>query len=165
MMVRGQWLSYADLGELLENDISRSLTVADFVLNQLHALIRTPFALLSDYCNDYDKAEPGAGLFKQLEGAEWYEFARINRNAISHNFRYEFRPRDLRVLPVTWNGLTLTTDMDGQTMRHELLWHKPGHELFLAMRDFAVVLPEPSEGERSSGCDVVTKEIGDDGRA
>src|SRR5208282_1010802 len=50
MEVRGQWLSFADLADMLEQQPSRDVLSSDFVLNQLHALIRAPFGILEDYC-------------------------------------------------------------------------------------------------------------------
>lgn len=54
MKALDQWISYADLAELLSQDPSRLAITTDFVLNQLHALIRVPFELLNDFCEDYD---------------------------------------------------------------------------------------------------------------
>ena len=59
MQALDRWISYADLADLLGEDPSRLVITSDFVLNQLHALIRVPFELLGDYCEDYDKATPG----------------------------------------------------------------------------------------------------------
>src|SRR5947209_5802280 len=53
MQTDNQWVSYADLADLLEQQESCSATTSDFLLNQLHALIRAPFELLRDYCEDY----------------------------------------------------------------------------------------------------------------
>ena len=59
MPTLGKWISYFDIADLLEEDATRLRTTTDFVLNQLHALIRGPFELLSDYCEDYGGAVPG----------------------------------------------------------------------------------------------------------
>jgi hypothetical protein len=66
MKVLDTWISYADLADLLEQDASRFSITTDFVLNQLHALIRVPFELLSDYCEDYNQAGPGRKLTNEL---------------------------------------------------------------------------------------------------
>ena len=143
MKALDKWVPYSDLAELLEKDPSRLVITSDFVLNQLHALIRAPFELLHDYCEDYDQAVPGQHLVNTLQKCPWYQFARLVRNAISHSFRYDFKEADKRRLPITWRGITLTEDLNGKPITHETFWHKPGYELFLEMRDFAVALPEP----------------------
>jgi hypothetical protein len=43
--------------------------------------------------------------------APWYQFLRIVRNCLSHELQLSFRPADLKVLPVTWSGLTLERSM------------------------------------------------------
>ena len=68
MEARGRWISYADLAEILEQAMPREIATSDFLLNQLHALIRAPFELLSDYCEDYDKAVPAPSLVKSVNG-------------------------------------------------------------------------------------------------
>jgi hypothetical protein len=139
MEARGVWVSFADLASDLKSD--PTIISSDFMLNQLHALIRAPFELLSDYCEDYDQEYPEIRLHALLKQASWFEFARLVRNAISHNFRFEFGKYDRSILPVRWNSLELTVDLDGHEMSYEQLWHRTGYELFLEMGDFARSIP------------------------
>jgi hypothetical protein len=62
MKVVDKRVSYSDLADLLEQNPACFSITTDFVLNQLHALIRVPYELLDDYCEDYDKAQPGRSL-------------------------------------------------------------------------------------------------------
>ncbi len=133
---------FADLAEMLEQQSSRDMLSSEFVLNQLYALIRAPFEIICDYCEDYDKMVGDKCLSKQIKASPWYHFARIIRNAISHNFRFQYGRHDEVFLPVTWNGITLSQDMDGQPLTYVSLWHKTGYELFLEMRAFAEKLPD-----------------------
>ena len=142
MQARDAWVSYSDLADLLGQDPSRLVITTEFVLIQLHALIRVPFEVLGDYCQDYDKAAPGQHMVKKLRAADWYEYARAIRNTVSHNFRFDFSRYKKNQFPIRWRGITLTYDLHGQAITYELFWHKPGYELFLEMRDFAVALPE-----------------------
>jgi hypothetical protein len=142
MKVLDTWISYADLADLLEQDASRFSITTDFVLNQLHALIRVPFELLSDYCEDYNQAGPGRKLTNELGSADWYEYARAIRNTVSHNFRFDFSRYKADKFPITWRGIVLTADLHGKAITYESFWHKSGYELFVAMRSFAETLPE-----------------------
>ncbi|MDA9430229.1 hypothetical protein [Bradyrhizobium sp. CCBAU 51627] len=142
MKVLDTWVSYSDLAMLLERDSSRFSITTDFVLNQLHALIRVPFELLSDYCEDFDRAGSGSAMVKKLRDADWYEYARVIRNTVSHNFRFDFSRYKPEKFPITWRGISLTPDLDRKTITFESFWHKSGYELFVAMRDFAEALPE-----------------------
>src|ERR1700730_16310915 len=110
MKVLDVWVSYSDLAALLEQDSSRFSITTDFVLNQLHALIRVPFELLTDYCEDYDRATPGRKMIKELRDADWYEYARAIRNTVSHNFRFDFSRYNPEQFPITWRRISLTAD-------------------------------------------------------
>ncbi|WP_027515681.1 hypothetical protein [Bradyrhizobium sp. WSM1417] len=116
MKVLDGWVSYSDLATLLEQDASRFSITTDFVLNQLHALIRLPFELLGDYCEDYDRASPGRAMVQKLREADWYEYARAIRNTVSHNFRFDFSRYKPEQFPITWRGISLTTDLHGKAI-------------------------------------------------
>jgi hypothetical protein len=146
MKVLDKWVSYSDLAELLEQDPSRLSITTDFALNQLHALIRVPFELLGDYCEDYDRSLPGRMMTNELRAADWYEYARAIRNAVSHNFRFDFSKYKAEKLPITWGSNSLTADLHGMAITFESFWHKSGYELFVAMRSFAETLPELGAG-------------------
>jgi hypothetical protein len=141
MQVFDKWVSYSDLAELLEQDPSRFSITTDFVLNQLHALIRVPFELLSDYCEDFDQVAPGGLLMNQFRSADWYEYARAIRNTVSHNFRFDFSRYKADKFPITWRGVVLAADLHGKAITYESFWHKSGYELFVTMRSFAEALP------------------------
>jgi len=53
-----------------------------------------------------------AELQNILEAEPWYHFVRLIRNAASHNFHYEFSKFDFKILPVTWEGKTVTAAMN-----------------------------------------------------
>jgi hypothetical protein len=140
MQVDGKWISDADLAELLENPMKRELLSSDFMLTYLHTLIRAPFELLSDYCEDFDKAVSGGTLLSQMKSAPWHNVAYIVRNAVSHNFHIE-AGRLREKLPICWRTVTITEKMVGQPMTAAIFWHKPGYELFLEMQGFAQGMP------------------------
>jgi hypothetical protein len=144
MGVAGRWITYSDLADLLDDYPSRMAITTDFCLNQLHALIRSPFEHLSDYCEDFDQACPGQYLVKALKGTDWYDFARVIRNTVSHNFRFQFSKGDMARLPITWKGISLTQALDGTALDYKSFWHGQGYVLFLEMRSFAEALPSRS---------------------
>lgn len=141
MEFRNKLVPFHDLADKLEQQSSRETLSSDFLLNQLHALIRAPFEVVCDYCEDYDKVAGGNRLSKQMEATPWFHFARVIRNAISHNFHFQYGNYDKTLLPIIWNGITLSPDMEGKPLTYASLWHKKGYELFLEMRTFAEELP------------------------
>ena len=50
---------------------------------------------------------------KLIRIAPWYQFLRMVRNSLSHDYFMRYREHDLKLLPITWSGLTLTAAMDG----------------------------------------------------
>jgi hypothetical protein len=146
MEVEGRWVSFSDVASKLENHTTMYSLTADFLHNQLHALIRAPFELLDDYCSDFDKATPNGNLHVRMKSADWYPFARIIRNAISHNFRFDFGKGDRKLLPVKWLWVTISENLNGQPLTDDFFAPKIGYRLFLRMQDFAMALPElPAE--------------------
>jgi hypothetical protein len=134
-------ISNADLAVMLEDPSERELLSSDFLLTYLHTLIRAPFELLSDYCEDFDKVAPDRSLLSEMKAMPWYGIAYIVRNAVSHNFHIGFGGlRDK--LPITWRTITMTEEMEGRPMTAEIFWHRPGYELFLEMRTFAAAMPQ-----------------------
>ena len=145
MQTDSRMVSNADLAALLEDPIKRELLSSDFLLTYLHTLIRAHFELLSDYCEDFDRAAPGESLLAKMKSAPWYGVAYIVRNAVSHNFHIELG-KTQKHLPISWRTITITEEMEGRPMTAEIFWHRPGYELFLEMQAFAKALPEAMEG-------------------
>ncbi|PDT32218.1 hypothetical protein CO671_29770 [Rhizobium sp. M10] len=141
MEARGLWISYSDLAQALEQQDLREALLAEFALTHLYALICPPFEFLNDFCEDYDKESPKISLLRDLKAAGWYQFARIVRNTLSHNFRFDFDAGTKARLPISWNGMTISEAMNGQEITYLTLWHKTGYDLFLEMRAFAEALP------------------------
>lgn len=53
---------------------------------------------------------------KILRVAQWYQFLRMMRNSLSHDFCVRYEKNDLKLLPITWSGLTLAASMDGSEL-------------------------------------------------
>ncbi len=56
MMIGGRRIAFSDLAAELEDSHRREVSSSEFLLNHLHSLIRLPFELLKDYCEEFDKA-------------------------------------------------------------------------------------------------------------
>jgi hypothetical protein len=122
-------ISFVQVANLLRNPEDRDIAVKEFYTSQLRALIKESFELLKDYCDESSqdtvlKAEP------------WFQFARIIRNCLSHNFRFEFNRYDKSLLPVTWNSRTIDLNMDGQHLKLEFFGYVEAWELFTEFQSF-----------------------------
>jgi hypothetical protein len=143
MTIAGRTITFSDIAAELKDSDRRDMISSQFLLNHLHSLIRLPFELLKDYCEDFDNsANPKQSvLMDKLKNMPWYQYTRLVRNAVSHNFRFAFSQSDKSKLSVTWNGITIDRNCDGKAITHETLWHRRGYELFLEMKEFAASLP------------------------
>ncbi len=52
----------------------------------------------------------------KLKKANWYDFTRIIRNCLEHDFRLGFRDNDLKILPVKWCDKEISIDMDNKPL-------------------------------------------------
>ena len=60
-------------------------------------------------------------VMPKLRLEAWFRFARIIRNAISHDFHYTFDKHDRACLPVRWEGKTIDISMLGKEMTEDML--------------------------------------------
>lgn len=123
-------VQFDQVNNLLSNLSDRNIAVNEFINSQIRVLIKESFELIKDYCADTNqnstfKAEP------------WYQFARIIRNCLSHNFRFEFRSNDNKLLPVSWKNKTIDSSMDGQYLMLEFFGYVETWELFEEFLDYA----------------------------
>ena len=49
-----------------------------------------------------------------LNSSECYHFLRIIRNSFSHDCRFKFTNFDNKFLPLSWNSIIITSEMDGE---------------------------------------------------
>jgi hypothetical protein len=123
------FITFNQVAELLENSKDHRIALDEFLKMLMRTLIKESFEHIKDYCettNQYSafKAEP------------WYEFARLIRNFLSHNCRFEFNKYDRDRLPVSWKALTITAEMDGRGLERNQWGHIETWELFLEFEDF-----------------------------
>jgi len=57
------------------------------------------------------------GQLRQMQFQPWFQFARIIRNCLSHDFRFDLS-KDMRLLPVTWKGKNITGGVHGTRLEH-----------------------------------------------
>ena len=81
------------------------------------------------------------GQLERLREEPWHQYARLLRNALTHNRRWRFSKSDLDLLPTTWNGKTIEASMEGQVITGiHADWYQ-ALELHGAMAEFADSLP------------------------
>ena len=78
------------------------------------AALKELFEVTRDYCKTTDQE-------KLLKAQPWYQFWRILRNCLSHDFKFRFNDYDKEKLPVKWGNITVDTSMEGKSLTHGVL--------------------------------------------
>jgi hypothetical protein len=99
-------VSLDQVAHLLANPNNLAESGKQFAIILLRDLVTIGFQLLEERCE-------AVGEMSHLKGTSFYQFARIIRNCVSHNFRIEYGKFDKSLLPLSWRGQTLTLPMDG----------------------------------------------------
>jgi len=122
-------IEFKQVKNLLIKPADRKIAVKEFITSQIRALIKESFELIKNYSDETSQDSK----FK-LE--PWYQFARIIRNCLSHNFKFEFREYDKTLLPVTWKSRTIDTSMDGKHLELKFFGYVETWELFMEYQKF-----------------------------
>ena len=96
----------------------------------LRNLVLDSFELIRDYCRR-------TGQQQNMKAQPWYHFARLLRNALTHDQCWGFRDADKKIFPVYWKGKRIDQTMDGQEVRPSFFAWFDGCELFVDMYAFS----------------------------
>jgi hypothetical protein len=122
-------VEFKQVKNLLMKPADRDIAIKEFLTSQIRALIKESFELIKNYCDETKqdskfKAEP------------WYQFARMIRNCLSHNFKFEFREYEKKLLPVSWKSRTIDVSMDGNYLELKFFGYVETWELFTEYQTF-----------------------------
>lgn len=88
-------------------------------VDQLYlAIVRTAvtesFELTRDYCRKTKQTE-------SLKSQQWFTAIRLIRNALNHNFHFDFSPSDLAELPAKWGPIVIEAKLGGTELTRAIL--------------------------------------------
>lgn len=121
---------YDQFMPILENRSERDISISELLKQHLRTFLKESFEHIKTYVNL-------TGQFELMRTANWYQFARIMRNSLSHAVVIQIKPRDLSLLPVTWNNITVDSSMNNKEL--DLDFFKPENllKLCLEMKEWA----------------------------
>jgi hypothetical protein len=122
-------ITFDQVAKLLRDPTDRDIAVKEFLNGQFRMLIKESFELLKDYCDETSQSSA-------LKAEPWFQFARMIRNCLSHNFRFEFNNYDKSLLPVSWKSYAIDVGLDGQHLKLELFGYVQAWELFAEFQSF-----------------------------
>ena len=112
-----------------EDYVDKLIALTEFLNMLLRAFIKEPYELLKAYCRD-------TGQLREMQCQPWFQFARIIRNCLSHDFRFDLS-KHMKLLPVTWKGKTITGGMHGTRLEHSFFGFNDAIQLFEDLQSFA----------------------------
>lgn len=89
---------------VFKNDEILSLATNQLRKSVLRNCIKEMFEIVKFYGES-------TGQVPILKAAPWYQFLRMTRNSLSHDFFVHFNQYDAALLPVSWSGLTYSALM------------------------------------------------------
>lgn len=122
-------VEFKQVKNLLMKPADRDIAVKEFLTSQIRALIKESFELIKNYCDETKQDS-------KFKTEPWYQFARMIRNCLSHNFKFEFRKYDKSLLPVSWNTRTIDAAMEGKHLELKFFGYVETWELFTEYQDF-----------------------------
>ena len=122
-------VQFNQVANLLRKDNDREIAIREFLTSQIRALIKESYELIKDYCEDTGQS----ALFK---AEPWHQFARMIRNCLSHNFKFDFNNHDKGLLPVSWSNRTIDIGMNDTHLQLSFFGYVESWELFIAYHDF-----------------------------
>ena len=102
----------------------------EFVKLHLRVFVVETFEKLKTHCD-------AIGQDSAFKACNWYQFARMIRNSLTHDQNWRFNKYDKSVLPVSWNGKTINLTMDDTEMTWEFFDPYDAIELSDEMYEFA----------------------------
>jgi hypothetical protein len=99
------------------------------------AAIVSMYSATEEYC----KATEQLDLYK---AQPWFHVLRLARHCLGHDMKWRIFPSDKQHLPVTWNGVTISTDLDGVDFSFRVLPPDKLIELFVEVERFVHGLPK-----------------------
>ena len=123
------------LKNMLSDQEMRNKLINEHMKSLIRSFIKETFEIVKLYANETKQ-------FSILKNADWYQFIRVIRNNLAHDFRFRFRESDKKILPVMWRDKTITVDMDGQPLQVHIMNDAYAIELFKEIYQFVKIALE-----------------------
>lgn len=114
---------------MMGKEKDRNIACKEFINMGLRILIKESFKLIKDYSDNTNQKQ----IFQKQT---WFEFARIIRNCLSHNFKFQFNKHDKSLLPINWRSKTIDINMEDTYLELSFFGYVEAWELFDEMNLF-----------------------------
>ncbi len=122
-------IQFKQVAEMMKKENDRNIACKEFINMGLRILIKETFELIKDYSRETQQ--------KQIfESQQWFQFARIIRNCLSHNFKFQFNNHDKSLLPISWKNRTIDISLANTHLQLSFFGYVEAWELFDEMNLF-----------------------------
>lgn len=108
---------------------SLQATLRELWKSSRRALIKESYEVTLGYAKQ-------KGLMEPLRNQPWYQFVRVIRNCLSHDFHFRFKDHTRSLLPVSWCNKEITAAMEDTDLPEDFLDPYTTWALFLEMVQF-----------------------------
>ncbi|MHA1703926.1 MAG: hypothetical protein ACTSWK_16855 [Promethearchaeota archaeon] len=122
-------LSFKQVENMMRNLKSKEIACNEFLKMGVRALIKESFELIKDYLKNTNQLD-------KFTKQDWYQFARILRNCLSHECKFRFNDYDKSLLPVGWKNKIINLDLDDTFLQLSFFGYVDAWELFNEMNLF-----------------------------
>lgn len=123
-------VDFQQVAELLESRPDREIALKEFTTMLIRGLLKESFETVRAYAKSNRQSA-------KLKAQPWFQFFRLIRNCVSHNFHFEFTDDDVKLLPVSWRGVTIEKDMQSKPLEIAFLGYDGVWDLFSELVQFA----------------------------
>lgn len=124
------FVEFRQVAALLESKPDREMALKEFTTMLLRGLLKESFETVRAYAKSSQQRAA-------LKAQPWFQFFRLIRNCVSHNFHFEFTEDDKKLLPVSWHGRTVDKNLDGKPLEIAFLGYDGVWALFSELVNFA----------------------------
>lgn len=122
-------VDFNQVANLLANGSDRSIALKEFATMLIRGLLKESYEIVRAYTKS---SQQGA----KFRAQPWFQFFRLIRNCVSHNFHFEFSDSDKDLLPVTWRGRVIDDTFDRQPLEISFLGYDGVWALFSELMQF-----------------------------
>lgn len=116
-------LDLKPMKELVQFPKKRSKLLNEHMKSILRSFVKDIFEIVKLYSKETEQ-------FGKMKKANWYNFVRIIRNCLAHDFRLRFGNHDKKTLPVKWRKKEITLVMNNQPLSVQIFNEAIAVELY-----------------------------------
>lgn len=122
-------IPFNQVAELLKKQPDCGIALSEFNKMLMRTTLKETFEHIKEYCTETEQYD----IFKKQN---WYEFARMIRNFLSHNCHFIFNKYDRDRLPIKYGDIEIIEEMNGKGLGDYVFGNTETWELFTAMEAF-----------------------------